>query len=123
MNSRWAIRPRGFLRKVVYLLRRKNLLSSPEKLDHYIQEYLGLLDWSGRAILKEKRGVIPENLSPILKRLNLRETGWEFMMRRFEHQFGRAAGNMKGLRKVEERWGAKGLKGKHVAQILYRQIT
>lgn len=93
------------------------------KLPVSFEEYLGLLDWSGRAILKEKRGSIPEDLAPILERLNLRETGWEFMMRRFQHQFGRAAGNLEGLRKAEERWGAKGLKGKQVAQTIYQQVA
>ena len=35
------------------------------------QEYLDLVDWSGRAIRAGKRGAIPANLPPILSRLGI----------------------------------------------------
>ncbi|MFC3195339.1 alpha-amylase family glycosyl hydrolase, partial [Marinicella sediminis] len=38
--------------------------------------YLGLVDYSGRAILEHKRGYIPENLPPILARLQLTPDSW-----------------------------------------------
>jgi putative transposase len=38
--------------------------------------YLDLVDYSGRAILENKRGYIPENLPSILDRLNLNTDTW-----------------------------------------------
>ena len=38
--------------------------------------YLELVDYSGRAILENKRGFIPENLPPILDRLGLDPDTW-----------------------------------------------
>ena len=45
---------------------------NPERAIPYeIQDYLELVDWSGRAVIEGKRGSIPENLPPILKRLKI----------------------------------------------------
>ena len=38
-----------------------------------LSAYIELVDWTGRAILNNKRGAIPANLPPILDRLNLSE--------------------------------------------------
>ncbi|WP_456298908.1 hypothetical protein, partial [Marinicella sediminis] len=38
--------------------------------------YLDLVDYSGRAILENKRGYIPESLPPILERLQLNPDTW-----------------------------------------------
>ena len=38
--------------------------------------YLDLVDYSGRVIVQHKRGSIPENLPPILERLNLNPDNW-----------------------------------------------
>ncbi len=41
-----------------------------------LSSYLDLVDYSGRAIRNDKRGAIPENLAPILERLNLEPDTW-----------------------------------------------
>ncbi len=45
-------------------------------LPYSLSGYLDLVDYSGRAIVQNKRGSIPENLSPILERLNLNPDIW-----------------------------------------------
>jgi len=40
-------------------------------IPYQIRDYLELVDWSGRAIIEGKRGSIPDNLPPILKRLKI----------------------------------------------------
>ena len=41
----------------------------PEGLPFRVEDYLALVDWSGRIIREEKRGAVAENLPPILERL------------------------------------------------------
>ena len=36
-----------------------------------LTDYLELLDWTGRSLSADKRGAIPEQLAPILTRLDL----------------------------------------------------
>ncbi|MCM8856208.1 MAG: hypothetical protein LC539_10760 [Candidatus Thiodiazotropha sp.] len=43
----------------------------PKGLPFRLTDYLQLVDWSGRAILDDKLGFIPDNLPPILERLQI----------------------------------------------------
>ncbi len=58
-----------------------------------LNDYLELIDWTGRAIRHEqlpsgyKRGSISESLPPILERLNLPAEAWKILTTEFEHQF------------------------------------
>ena len=49
-----------------------------------LSAYIELVDWTGRAILNNKRGAIPANLPPILDRLNLSEKRFLNAATRFE---------------------------------------
>jgi hypothetical protein len=51
-----------------------------------------LLDWTGRELLTDKRGVIPEHLAPIVRRLGLNPLKWLEMVRGFSPLFKQAAG-------------------------------
>ncbi len=42
----------------------------------YLNDYLELLDWSGRAIREKKSGSIPMKLLPILRRLQIEPDSW-----------------------------------------------
>ena len=46
--------------------------------------YLELVDWTGRAIVETKRGVIPADLPPILERLNISGKHWLSAASQFE---------------------------------------
>lgn len=61
----------------------------PFKLD----EYLELVDWTGRIIRQDKRGVINGNLPPILERLNLPIDSWQILTTQFEQQFNNWVGS------------------------------
>jgi len=41
-----------------------------------LDEYLKLLDWTGRKVIAGKRGSIPADAAPILDRLQINESGW-----------------------------------------------
>lgn len=46
--------------------------------------YLELVDWTGRAVLENKRGAIPQHLPPILQRLNIDKKRWLSSVTQFE---------------------------------------
>ena len=46
--------------------------SAENAIPYSTTDYLELVDWSGRAIAEGKKGLIPDQLPPILTRLNMR---------------------------------------------------
>jgi hypothetical protein len=48
-----------------------------------LKDYLELVDWTGRAILENKRGYIPDQQSPILERLQVDPKHWLYMTQNF----------------------------------------
>lgn len=58
------------------------------------EQYLQLLDWTGRQAKKGKRGKIPDDLEPILTRLGIREERWIDLATGFNQLFRRIAGDV-----------------------------
>ena len=50
--------------------------TNQEALPYYLRHYLELVDWTGRAVRKNKRGAIPKDLEPILDKLGFDEETW-----------------------------------------------
>ncbi|MEW8026370.1 MAG: hypothetical protein AB2806_01330 [Candidatus Thiodiazotropha sp.] len=49
----------------------------PDKcIDFKLNDYLRLVDWTGRAIREDKKGAIPSDLAPILERIGLNPDAW-----------------------------------------------
>ncbi|MCX2781363.1 hypothetical protein OQJ63_16840, partial [Microbulbifer thermotolerans] len=48
----------------------------PMGLPFHVQDYLELVDWSGRCLREDKRGAIDEQLPPILERLQIDPRHW-----------------------------------------------
>ncbi|MET0022308.1 MAG: transposase [Candidatus Thiodiazotropha sp. 6PLUC1] len=59
----------------------------PKGLPFRLKDYLELVDWTGRAILENKRCFIPENQPPILERLQIDAKHWLYMTQNFESRF------------------------------------
>jgi hypothetical protein len=55
-----------------------------------LDDYLKLLDWTGRRIRSDKRGAIPNDLAPILDRLRINSSAWLDSVEHFEKRFGRS---------------------------------
>ena len=49
-----------------------------------LEDYLKLLDWTGRQLRRDKRGSIPRNLAPILDRLNIDSEHWLQQVEQFK---------------------------------------
>jgi len=57
-----------------------------------LDEYLKLLDWTGRQIRRDKVGVIPKECAPILERLDCNTKTWLDFVRNFRKRFRSEAG-------------------------------
>jgi hypothetical protein len=62
-----------------------------------LDEYLELLDWTGRQVRADKRGAIPLHLAPILERLRINGDAWVDTIDQFGRLFRRAAGRVANM--------------------------
>lgn len=67
------------------------------------QDYLKLIDWTGRAVREDKRGAIEQTLPPILKRLGIEEESWIDSVSHFQKYFSRAAGSVSSMEKYQRK--------------------
>ena len=70
----------------------------PFRLDDYIR----LVEWSGRIIHPEKKGFIKSDEPELLKRLSLDEDAWHTLITQFEQHFGRWVGSEHIVRQLYE---------------------
>jgi hypothetical protein len=80
---------------------------------------LELLDWTGRAVREDKRGVIDRQLPPIIERLNIDADVWGLAMRPRGNVFGRALGRLDHLRLHAKALGQAWVRGLQRAERLY----
>ncbi len=76
-----------------YQPHRKHQVGLPFKLIDYFQ----LVEWTGRCIREDKRGVIPEHIKPLFERFNVNEDDWLSIITDFNRHFISAAGSHKQL--------------------------
>ncbi|MCP4190465.1 MAG: hypothetical protein GY768_07535, partial [Planctomycetaceae bacterium] len=57
-----------------------------------LDDYLAMLDWTGRQVHGDQRGSIPEHLAPILDRLGINREMWTDLTTQFDRYFGRIVG-------------------------------
>jgi hypothetical protein len=74
-----------------------------------LEDYLELLDWTGRQIREDKCGSVPEHLSPILARIGLGAPDWCELVKRFGRTFKRVAGTAEHLSREARRRGLRWL--------------
>jgi len=62
-------------------------------LPFQLNDYLELVDWTGRILRDDKRGVIDKNLTDILERLEFSSTIWSTLTTEFETKFSHWVGS------------------------------
>ena len=62
-----------------------------------LDDYLALLDWTGRQLRSDKRGAIPAELRPILDRLAINAENWLDTVTCFGRWFHRAVGRLSSM--------------------------
>jgi len=87
----------------------------PMRLDQYLE----LLDWTGRQVRQDKRGAIPGGLAPILERLQLPGERWLDLVTNFGRLFRRSAGMPESLRRDAEKRGRRRVVGMAVSRQLF----
>jgi REP element-mobilizing transposase RayT len=92
---------------------------SIDAIPYTLRDYLGLVDWSGRAIRTGKRGFIDAELPPILKRLNIDSEAWALLISRRGTMFGRAMGRLDTMRLHAATLGQSWVRGVRNAERLY----
>ena len=97
-----------------------NQETHPNAFSFTTEDYLELVDWSGRAIRENKRGAIPSTLPPILKRLQLDPEHYLRHVQKGGRGYHVAAmGRIDRLREAAERLGRRFLKGHSQSRRLY----
>ena len=76
-----------------------------------LDDYLRLMDWTGRQIRSGKRGAIPVHLAPLLERLQVDAGSWTESVRHFGRWFHRAVGRAGHLAEEASRGGKQWLQG------------
>jgi len=84
---------------------------APDDLPFALTDYLQLLDWSGRAVRKDKPGAIPAHLPPILERLSIDPEAFLKFLRARRNAFSRAVGTAERLRETAQAMGQRYLRG------------
>jgi len=84
-------------------------------------EYLKILDWTGRQIRKDKPGVISEDIRPLLESLELDAGEWVETVRKYRKRFGLMAGTVEHIREAAERTGKAWLKGCRSCEAAFRK--
>ena len=86
--------------------------ASPQSfLSMSVEDYLRLLDWTGRQLRQDRRGAIPGHLAPILDRLHLGGTNWVDSVMNFGRWFHRAVGRTERLAEEAARTGKRWFQG------------
>lgn len=84
-----------------------------------VEEYLDLVDRSGRIIRVDKRAVIDPNLKPILLRVGASPQEWTTTISSFGEKFSLAAGMLSNLRHFADQLGKRWFKGVGAAKVAF----
>ncbi|MCX2783664.1 hypothetical protein OQJ46_11775 [Microbulbifer thermotolerans] len=96
----------------------------PVGLPFQLQDYLEMVDWSGRCLREDKRGAINEQLRPIPERLQIDPRHWLYLNRNFESRFKSLVGTAHSVRSAYEQLGKRWAHGiRDCARYLSPPIT
>ena len=84
-----------------------------------LDEYLKLVDWTGRELRSGKRGAIPSELLPIVQRLDLQHKLWVVNIERYGSLFYHVAGKANTLAQAARKAGRRWFKGVKASTQVY----
>ena len=96
-------------------------LDDDQGLPFSLEDYLSLVDWSGRAIHPNKSGKISDEIPPILIRLGIAPDELIYRLSKKRHGFYHVVGKASTIRGVLNELGASFLKGISAANRLFPQ--
>jgi REP element-mobilizing transposase RayT len=84
-----------------------------------LDDYLALLDWTGRQVRANKRGAIPPHLRPILERLAVNAETWLDTITSFGRWFHRAVGRVSSMAARASRSGKHWFQGTAFSRLAF----
>lgn len=84
--------------------------------------YLKLVDLAGRALVPGKAGSIPEDLNPILERLDLEPRHWIPTVKRFGSLYWRVAGRADRLAQIALQVGQRWFRSSRETRVVYLKV-
>jgi hypothetical protein len=83
----------------------------PNGLPFRLTDYLELVDWTGRILRDDKRGIIPESTPQILQQLNIDPKQGCYLSKNFESQFKSLVGTSYHIKQACEQLGKQWVHG------------
>jgi len=90
-----------------------------DTLPFYFQDYLELIDWTGRAVREDKRGSISQDLPKILERINIDPDQWQQLMQPRAKIFSSAIGRIDTMRLYAQSVGQAWCQGMSASKALF----
>ena len=84
-----------------------------------VEDYMELVDWTGSAIIDGKRGHIPDQLSPIISRLQVNPDYWVETVKKFNRYFPRVAGHIDRLKMICQKLNLAWVHGMGASKCLF----
>jgi len=84
-----------------------------------LDEYLQLLDWTGRAVRADQRGAVPADLRPILERLKVNADAWVDTVERFGRMFHRVVGRVSSMAALAAARGKRWYQGVTASKLAF----
>ena len=91
----------------------------PDGLPFALQDYITLVDWTGRQHREDKRGAISSQLPPILDRLAIEPRQWLILTSQFESRFSYWVGMAEKLKAAAQQLGYQRTPGLRQCQALF----
>ncbi len=107
IKKRCEMAPKGLQPKALLPFIGNHRKNTPKGLPFTFNDYLMLLDLTGRIIRPDKNGYIPRKSDDILFRLGLSQQTWESISGHFGKCFSGAVGKEQALRKFHNNLGSK----------------
>jgi REP-associated tyrosine transposase len=86
-----------------------------------LEDYMELVDWTGRAIIDDKHGHIPGQLSTIISRLQVNPDYWVGTVKNFNRCFPRVAGHVARLKMICQKLNLAWVHGMGASKCLFIQ--
>ncbi len=93
------------------LLKMDGDINSSTGLPLQLEDYLKLIDWTGRMVIGGKKGLIPNQLKPIMERLHLKSDTWLEQQKYFGKRYFLVAGSRDKIKVLALKIGVKWMNG------------
>jgi putative transposase len=92
-------------------------------IEFSLQDYLELVDWTGRAIRDDKKGSIPNELLPIMQRLGVEPETWLTSIKHYNRDYFSVLGALDRIKTFAQVQGRAWCRGQEVARRTYRMAS